>query len=173
VPERDGRTGRVPVLLVMVLLLVLGAFGLLVIALVTGNTGWAWGSVAASAVAGVLLVTDWIARPKGTAGPANRPTAEPASPAGWPTAERVSPADLPAAEPVSSADLETVEPVSPADRAPVEPEQPPAAGDMSRAATSDTPQAPAVERMEASTRRTGATEPGRPDAGLGQPPEPG
>lgn len=63
-PERNGRTGRAPVLLVVVLLLVLGSFGLLVVALVTGQTSWAWGSVAASAVAGVLLVTDWIARPK-------------------------------------------------------------------------------------------------------------
>jgi hypothetical protein len=56
----SGRTGRVPVLLVLVLLLVLGAFALLLTALVTSTMSWAWGSVAASATAGVLLVTDWI-----------------------------------------------------------------------------------------------------------------
>jgi hypothetical protein len=67
------------VLLVVVLLLVLGAFGLLVIALVTGRTGWAWGSVAASAVGGVLLVADRIAGPKvTTVEPAARSAAEPA-----------------------------------------------------------------------------------------------
>jgi hypothetical protein len=53
----------VPVLLLLVLVLVLSAFGLLVMALVTDQAGWAWGSVATSAVAGVLLAADWIARP--------------------------------------------------------------------------------------------------------------
>lgn len=59
-PVPSGRTGRVPVLLVLVLLLVLGAFALLLTALVTSTMSWAWGSVVTSAVAGVLLVTDWI-----------------------------------------------------------------------------------------------------------------
>ena len=66
-PERNGRTGRAPVLLVLVLLLVVAAFVLLVTGLVTNRTSWAWGSVATSAVAGVLLVTDWITRPRARA----------------------------------------------------------------------------------------------------------
>jgi len=46
----------------VVLLLVLVSFGLLVAALATTNTAWAWGSVGASGVAGGLLVADWLGR---------------------------------------------------------------------------------------------------------------
>ena len=56
--ERTGRRGSVP--LVLVVLLVLGAFALLLVALAMNEPAWAWGSVAASAVAGMLLITDWI-----------------------------------------------------------------------------------------------------------------
>lgn len=46
----------------MVLLLVLISFALLVAALVTTRTSWAWGSVTASAVAAGLLIADWLGR---------------------------------------------------------------------------------------------------------------
>ncbi|GGM37765.1 hypothetical protein GCM10012275_06010 [Longimycelium tulufanense] len=46
----------------LVLLFVLAAFGLLVTALATGATGWAWASVATSVVAGGLLVADGLRR---------------------------------------------------------------------------------------------------------------
>ncbi|WP_086826010.1 hypothetical protein [Allokutzneria sp. NRRL B-24872] len=49
-------------MLYVVLLLVLAAFGLLVLALASGTTGWAWGSVALSVAAAVVLVLDWAAR---------------------------------------------------------------------------------------------------------------
>ncbi|GAA4026028.1 hypothetical protein GCM10022247_58460 [Allokutzneria multivorans] len=49
-------------MLYAVLLLVLAAFGLLVLALASGTTGWAWGSVALSVAAAVVLVLDWAAR---------------------------------------------------------------------------------------------------------------
>jgi hypothetical protein len=54
----------------LVLLLVLAAFGLLVAALSTGKTAWAWGSVSASLVAAVLLMVDWWRR---RASPADAP----------------------------------------------------------------------------------------------------
>jgi len=46
--------------LYLVLLLVLAAFGLLIAALTTANTLWAWLSVVVSVVAAVLLVSDWL-----------------------------------------------------------------------------------------------------------------
>ncbi|MFB9908283.1 hypothetical protein [Allokutzneria oryzae] len=49
-------------MLYVVLLLVLAAFGLLVLALASGAIGWAWGSVALSVAAAVVLVLDWAAR---------------------------------------------------------------------------------------------------------------
>ncbi len=47
-------------MLYIVLALVVAAFGLLVAALTTANTLWAWASVLLSVVAAVLLVTDWL-----------------------------------------------------------------------------------------------------------------
>jgi hypothetical protein len=46
--------------LYIVLALVLAAFGLLIAALTTANTLWAWISVIVSVVAAALLVTDWL-----------------------------------------------------------------------------------------------------------------
>ena len=46
----------------IVLGLVLMSFGLLVAALVTSRTGWAWGSVGASGIAAGLLAADWMGR---------------------------------------------------------------------------------------------------------------
>lgn len=47
-------------MLSLVLLLVLAAFGLLIAALTTANTLWAWLSVVVSVVAAALLVSDWL-----------------------------------------------------------------------------------------------------------------
>jgi hypothetical protein len=46
--------------LYIVLALVVAAFGLLIAALTTANTLWAWISVVVSVVAAALLVTDWL-----------------------------------------------------------------------------------------------------------------
>jgi hypothetical protein len=46
--------------LYIVLALVVAAFGLLIAALTTANTLWAWLSVIVSVVAAALLVTDWL-----------------------------------------------------------------------------------------------------------------
>lgn len=47
-------------MLYIVLALVLAAFGLLIAALTTANTLWAWISVVVSVVAAGLLITDWL-----------------------------------------------------------------------------------------------------------------
>lgn len=49
-------------MLYIVLILVLAALGLLVTALVTANSLWAWISIVLSVLAGVVLVADWIRR---------------------------------------------------------------------------------------------------------------
>jgi hypothetical protein len=59
---RMTRRGNAPALLWVVLGLVLSSFALLVVALATSRTGWAWGSVGASGVAAGLLVADWLGR---------------------------------------------------------------------------------------------------------------
>lgn len=51
-------------MLYIVLLLVLAALGLLVTALVTGTSLWAWVSIGLSVLAGLLLLADWLRRRK-------------------------------------------------------------------------------------------------------------
>ncbi|ANN18977.1 hypothetical protein SD37_27385 [Amycolatopsis orientalis] len=51
-------------MLYIVLVLVLAALGLLVAALITANSLWAWISIGLSIVAGLLLVFDWLRRRK-------------------------------------------------------------------------------------------------------------
>lgn len=86
-------------MLYIVLALVLAAFGLLIAALPTANTLWAWISVVLSVVAAALLITDWIsgrrrARAEEPAKPTvvtvggNRPPDEPDSWRGEPAVER-------------------------------------------------------------------------------------
>lgn len=62
-------------MLYIVLLLVLAAFGLLIVALTTANTLWAWFSVIISVAAAVLLVLDWVGgrRAKARAAPDETP----------------------------------------------------------------------------------------------------
>ncbi|WP_181771021.1 translocon-associated protein subunit alpha [Amycolatopsis pittospori] len=51
-------------MLYIVLVLVLAALGLLVAALITANSLWAWISIGLSVLAGLLLVFDWLRRRK-------------------------------------------------------------------------------------------------------------
>jgi hypothetical protein len=60
----------------MVLVLVLAALGLLVTALITANSLWAWISIGLSVVAGVLLVADWLRRRRQRSATAAEPAAE-------------------------------------------------------------------------------------------------
>lgn len=77
----SGRTGAAPALLFLVLLVVLGALGLLVAALVTARTTLAWGSVAASMVAGILLVADSALRRRSMAAAASAQAGDAVGPA--------------------------------------------------------------------------------------------
>ena len=49
-------------MLLLVLILVLIAFGLLVVALLTGSVLWAWVSVGVSVAAAAVLLVDWLQR---------------------------------------------------------------------------------------------------------------
>ncbi|MEU4522550.1 hypothetical protein AB0F52_28030 [Amycolatopsis sp. NPDC024027] len=113
-------------MLYIVLVLVLAALGLLVTALITASSLWAWVSIGLSVLAGLLLVADWLRRRRRSAAPP-APAAAPATPA-------VSP---PEAE------------VPEAPESPAEEEQTtliPAAGDLGDPA--DTPDAPEPEPAE-------------------------
>jgi len=76
--------------LYIVLVLVLAALGLLVTALITASSLWAWVSIGLSVLAGLILVADWLRRrrraaaPPAPAAPAvsePEPEPEPAAPA--------------------------------------------------------------------------------------------
>ncbi|MFD2422542.1 hypothetical protein [Amycolatopsis pigmentata] len=79
-------------MLYIVLILVLGALGLLITALVTAASFWAWVSIGLSALAGVLLVVDVLRRRarRGTA-PGGPRSGEVESP---PDEEESAPADV-------------------------------------------------------------------------------
>ncbi|MEU4249924.1 hypothetical protein AB0F15_21195 [Amycolatopsis sp. NPDC026612] len=83
-------------MLYIVLVLVLAALGLLVTALITASSLWAWVSIGLSVLAGLILVADWLRRRRRSAAPAvpEVPATE-AGPAPEPAAaaERVEPAE--------------------------------------------------------------------------------
>ncbi|AGM08188.1 hypothetical protein [Amycolatopsis keratiniphila] len=65
-------------MLFIVLVLVLAALGLLVAALITANSLWAWISIGLSVVAGLLLLFDWLRRRKKRAAAAPAEEEDPA-----------------------------------------------------------------------------------------------
>ncbi|MFB9683622.1 hypothetical protein [Amycolatopsis plumensis] len=56
-------------MLYIVLVLVLAALGLLVTALITASSLWAWVSIGLSVLAGLILVADWLRRRRRSAAP--------------------------------------------------------------------------------------------------------
>ncbi|WP_206793489.1 hypothetical protein [Amycolatopsis sp. MtRt-6] len=68
-------------MLYIVLVLVLAALGLLVTALMTASSLWAWVSIGLSVLAGLLLVADWLRRRRRSAAPAVTAEPEPEAPA--------------------------------------------------------------------------------------------
>ncbi|MGW4065451.1 hypothetical protein ACWEGE_44680 [Amycolatopsis sp. NPDC004747] len=121
-------------MLYIVLVLVLAALGLLVTALITASSLWAWVSIGLSVLAGLILVADWLRRRRRAAAP---------------------PAPAAPAVPESSASPEAAEPLEPAEE-----EQTtliPAAGDLGDPA--DTPE-PEPADASAETETTGDSEPG-------------
>ncbi|MEV6443204.1 hypothetical protein [Amycolatopsis sp. NPDC051716] len=118
-------------MLYIVLVLVLAALGLLVTALITASSLWAWVSIGLSVLAGLLLVADWLRRRRRSSAPA-----APAAAAAAPAASAVSPPEAEAPE------------------SPAEEEQTtliPAAGDLGDPAdTPDTPDPEPAEEADAS-----------------------
>jgi hypothetical protein len=79
--------------LYIVLALVLAAFGLLIAALTTANTIWAWISVTISVVAAALLIADWVsARRRSDRARSHAPAAAATTRAPAPPAEPREPA---------------------------------------------------------------------------------
>ena len=115
-------------MLYIVLVLVLAALGLLVTALITASSLWAWVSIGLSVLAGLLLVADWLRR--------RRRSAAPPAPAAAPAASAVSPPEAEAPEvPESPAEEEQTTLI-------------PAAGDLGDPA--DTPDTEPAEEADAS-----------------------
>nr|WP_092779152.1 hypothetical protein [Actinokineospora terrae] len=85
-------------MLFLVLVLVLGAFGLLVAALTTANTVWAWISVVISVVAAAILLVDWL-------GSRRRRT----------PVDTPAPLDTAALGPIGAPDIERIDPPPPVD----------------------------------------------------------
>ncbi|GHE87326.1 hypothetical protein GCM10017786_18800 [Amycolatopsis deserti] len=89
-------------MLFIVLILVLAALGLLIAALVTANSLWAWISIGLSVAAGLLLVADFVRRRVARRRAAAEPVAEPAAAAAddeEAAAEVAEAAEKPAVEP--------------------------------------------------------------------------
>ena len=79
-------------MLYIVLALVLAAFGLLIAALTTANTIWAWISVTISVVAAAMLIADWVgARRRSESTTATAAAATPRAPAALPPEPPVEP----------------------------------------------------------------------------------
>lgn len=78
-------------MLFIVLILVLTALGLLIAALITANSLWAWISIILSVAAGLLLVIDYVrrrlVRRRAAAGPAEEPEEEAAAVAASPSGD--------------------------------------------------------------------------------------
>jgi outer membrane biosynthesis protein TonB len=125
--------------LYIVLVLVLAALGLLVSALITASSLWAWVSIGLSVLAGLILVADWLRRRRRSAAPAEPAPDEPV-----------------AEEPVSE------EP--PVEEHPAEPEQTvviPAAGDLRDPVDTPEPEEPvAPAETKAKAGPEAETDPG-------------
>ncbi len=107
-------------MLYIVLVLVLAALGLLVTALITASSLWAWVSIGLSVLAGLILVADWLRRRRRSVAASPAPVASPAlAPEPEPGEEEQTtlipaagdlgdPADTPEPEPAdASAETET------------------------------------------------------------------
>jgi hypothetical protein len=131
--------------LYIVLVLVLAALGLLVSALITASSLWAWVSIALSVLAGLMLVFDWLRRRRRSAEPTESADAEPAGAEPEPDE-----APVVVAEPAAEADRTALIPAAgeldePADApAAAEPAEPAATG-ATEAPESEAAAEPGVE----------------------------
>jgi len=128
--------------LYIVLVLVLAALGLLVTALITASSLWAWVSIGLSVLAGLLLVADWLRRRRRAAAPARSSSSLPDTPD--PAVE--SPAEEPAAEaPPAEEDAEQTVLI-------------PASGDLGDPADTPEPEAATEEPAEVPADASAETE---------------
>lgn len=143
-------------MLYVVLALVLAAFGMLIAALTTANTIWAWISVTVSVVAAALLVLDWLGgrRRAAQAGPA----AEPQRPLTEPTESRPEISEPPRDEPTRTGPPAAIL-AEPVDRPVERPAEPPAGPPVEPPAREPVRQsAPAEEQGEPAEEPTDASD---------------
>lgn len=124
----------------MVLVLVLAALGLLVTALITANSFWAWISIVLSVVAGVLLVADWLRRRRKRSATASKDAAPKAADEDPADEEHVE-GELPTDEAESTEATEVVESAPKTEQT----ELLPATGELDPSST----EAPAVDDLTA------------------------
>jgi len=124
--------------LYIVLVLVLAALGLLVTALITASSLWAWVSIGLSVLAGLILVADWLRRRRRSAARAEPAPEEPVS--------EESPAEEPPAAEQPAEDEQTV--------------LIPAAGDLGDPADTPEPEEPVAAEAPAETKPEAETDPG-------------
>lgn len=137
-------------MLYIVLVLVLAALGLLVSALITASSLWAWVSIGLSVLAGLILVADWLRRRRRAAAPAEPAPADPAPEE--PVSEEPVSEDPPAEEHPAEAEQTVLIPAAddlgdPADTP--EPEEPVATG--ASAAAEAPAETPAEDKPEPET----------------------
>lgn len=138
-------------MLYIVLVLVLAALGLLVSALITASSLWAWVSIGLSVLAGVILVADWLRRRRRSAVPAAE------------TGKAVDPEPEPEPEPESESAPAASEPEEPAEAEAEQTVLIPAAGELGDPA--DTPEAD-VPAEPAAVEKTDPGEEETPTADL-------
>lgn len=132
-------------MLYIVLVLVLAALGLLVTALITASSLWAWVSIGLSVLAGLILIVDWMRRRR-------RSAAQPAE-------EEVAPEPAAPQEPVDEEQTTLI----------------PAAGDLGDPADTPEPEIPAEPEPEPeeTTVVVATVEPEVPPSPPAREPEPG
>ena len=140
-------------MLYIVLVLVLAALGLLVTALITASSLWAWVSIGLSVLAGLILIVDWMRR--------RRRSADQAAEAAEPEPAAPEPAvPNPAVSNPAVSNAAVSEPAVPDD--PVTEEQTaliPAAGELGDPADTPEPELPAESEPEETTAVVAAVEP--------------
>ncbi|MET8851912.1 hypothetical protein [Amycolatopsis sp. NPDC004625] len=107
-------------MLYIVLVLVLAALGLLVTALITASSLWAWVSIGLSVLAGLILVADWLRRRRRPAAATEPPAAPPAEVAPEPEPAEPASEEQTTLIPAAGDLADTPEPAEPPAEAPAD-----------------------------------------------------
>ena len=146
-------------MLYIVLVLVLAALGLLVTALITATSLWAWVSIGLSVLAGLILIVDWLRRRRRSASPeVERAEAEPETVEAKPSLFTEAPAE-PAEEEQTVLIPAAGELGDPADTPEPETDSEPEAPEEKTAVVAATePEPPPAEEAEPGEERTSAAD---------------